>query len=131
MELLLQEELAILLEGGCLNEYLSQRDPVVLLPNIIPALVKVVYILPRGHQPVPEPNLILLGDYDAGWGERAVDKVILVERGETLDDGQEGIGDFFLVEVHDVVASFAILDFGLQGGLLLQVEQSIVVPYRS
>ena len=49
MELLLKKELAILLEGGCLDQYLSQRDPIIFLFNIIPALVKVVYILFGGH----------------------------------------------------------------------------------
>ena len=33
------------------------------------------------------------------------------------------------MEVHEVVAALAILDFCLEGGLLLKVEQSVVIAY--
>lgn len=72
-----------------------------------------------------------MAHHDTGRGERAMDEVILMEGGETLDDGEEGIGDLFLVEVYEVVAALAILDFGLEGGLLLEVKQSVVISYGS
>jgi hypothetical protein len=69
-----------------------------------------------------------VGDYDAGGGECAVDEVVLVEGGEALDDGEEGMEDFLLIEVREVVPALSILDLCLQRGLFLQVEQSVVIP---
>jgi hypothetical protein len=57
-----------------------------------------------------------------------MDDVILVKGSDAFDDGEESIEDFLFIEMDDVVAPLPIFDLRLKCGLLLSVEESIIVP---
>lgn len=57
--------------------------------------------------------------------------VILVQSSDAFNDRKESIANFLLIEMHDVVATLAILDLILQGGFLFSVQQAIIVSNRS
>lgn len=57
-----------------------------------------------------------------------MDDVILVKGSDAFDDREESIEDFLFIKMDDVVAAFSIFDLRLKCGLLLSIEESIIVP---
>lgn len=106
---------------------MAKGYPVILFLDFCPVLVKVVYIFLGVDEPVFDLDLVLVGDDDPAGREGAVDEVVLMEGGEALDDGAEGVADLRFIEVEDVVAALPVVDLGLERGLLLGVEESVVV----
>lgn len=72
-----------------------------------------------------------MGDYDVRRRQCSMYDVILVQSSDAFNDRKESIANFLLIEMHDVVATLAILDLILQGGFLFSVQQAIIVSNRS
>jgi hypothetical protein len=56
-----------------------------------------------------------------------VDLPLSVEKGDAFEDGDEGIEDFLLGVVDDLVSLLPVFEFYLEGGESLGVEESVVV----
>ncbi len=106
---------------------MAEGHPVVLLLDLRAGLVEVVEVFLGLDQPVLELDFVLLSDEDAAGGEAAMHDVVLVEEGDAFDDGREGADDFFFGEMDKAIASLPIFQLYLEGGFLLEVEESVVV----
>ena len=56
-----------------------------------------------------------------------MDDVVFMHSSDAFDDGCKSIDDFFFIEMDDVVASLTILHLGLESGLLLGVQESVII----
>ena len=106
---------------------MSQCNPVILLLHFSSTLVEVVEVILGFDEPVPKLDLLLLGNDDVVRGETAMDDVVFMHSSDAFDDGCKSIDDFFFIEMDDVVASLTILHLGLESGLLLGVQESVII----
>lgn len=118
-------------ESSGLQEDESQGQPIVFLPRIGSAPLGVEVVFAGLDHPVPELDVLLVSDDDVGAAERPMDDLLPVQKGEALDDGQEGVYDFLLREGENAEGAPAILDLGPQRRLLLGVEEAIAIANRS
>ena len=126
-QILLEKQLAVLLERGGLEQDLAESDPIVVLADFLPALIEIVYIIAGFDQPIPHLHFLLLSHHDVARRQPAVHHVFGMQVQQTLDDRREGVHDFFFSEVQLSKGPFSVVNLRLEGGLLFGIEQSVVI----